>query len=159
MPYDAVSRWRKASDRLDKVRSADWPDPARAEIAWIKLRATEATLLAPARHAGDLTDKLQYLLRVSEMPTECCLAPARRAWNLRLLRSAVRDSARIADEADLNQRREVLRCHAAGLGGGEELAIQLQAVTRQLNEVRAERDAAYHALEQANGLVRADTRR
>lgn len=145
------SPWRVACDRLERARATDWSDPAQAEQAWDRLSAVETRLLVPARDADDLKDKLHYLLQVSDPPQSRSAPNAARSLKVRLLHSAVKDAIRFAEASELDQRCDALRRHAATLAPTAELAAQVSALRRELNEARAERDAAYSALARRNG--------
>lgn len=151
----STSLWRAARDALDKARQANWSDTGRAEAAWSDVAAMEARLLAPADHMTGLVEKLRYLLELTEVAGVRHPAPSEKPWKVRLLDLVIKDAVRLAVEVEQNQRCESLRQHAARLGGPGELASRLAELKRDLNETRAERDAAYAALERANGLCQA----
>lgn len=148
MARKALSRWREAADQLAQAREADWSDGARAEEVWAKLGATETELLGPVRQPGELADKLAYLLRVTETPADRKVSAARKSWKHRLLHSAIEDAARVeSSNAELGRRYEALRRQVAKFAHANDLKEQLQATLEELEEARAERDAAHSALE------------
>lgn len=153
-PVTPDSVWRIACERLERARQASWADTAKAEAAWAVVTAGEPKLLAAAEHMADIVDKLRYLLELNEPEGTRHRPPAQKPWKLRLLHSVLRDATRLAGEVEQNQRCESLRRHAAQLGNEGEMAAQLASARRELNEMRAERDAAYAALERANGFCR-----
>lgn len=151
MARKALSRWREAADLLAQAREADWSNGARAEQAWAKLGATETELLGPVQQPGEFADKLAYLLRVTETPAERKVSVARKSWKHRLLHSAIEDAARVeSSNAELARRYEALRRQVAKVAHANDLQEQLQATLEELEEARAERDAAHNALERLN---------
>lgn len=160
MARKALSRWREAADQLAQAREADWSDGARAEEVWAKLGAAETELLGPVRQPGELADKLAYLLRVTETPADRKVSAARKSWKHRLLFSAIEDAARVENSnAELARRYEALRRQVAKVSQASSLKEQLEATLEELEEARAERDAAHSALERLNrgGLANGHT--
>lgn len=148
---DVVSRPRAASSQPGRGRQVNWSDTA-YEAALHAVDAKRAALLRPAEHVEDLVNKVKYLLQLSESPLDRRIPIDSRPWKVRLLHSMAKDTFRIAEEVERNQRCEMLRRHAAGLGQSKDLAIRLQAALGELDVVKAERDAALQALERANGF-------
>lgn len=153
MRSSRASVWRVASERLQRARETDWSNPISAESVWARLGEAEARLLVPARHVDDLKDKLAYLLQLSEPPPTRGVPTTDRSLKLKLLHSALKDVSRIAEQSESNERFEAVRRHAATLGPADGLTVQVSKLRRELMEMRAERDAAYRALERSNGVI------
>ncbi len=151
----ADSAWRTALARLAHARSLSWACGATTEAAWEAVRVVEEGLLAPAPTPPLVAEKLHYLLAVMQPPATAALRLPEQPWRHRLLQSAIDDigllqAALRAAETECCRLRRAASTLASPARTVPDVARQLADTCVELQEARAERDAALDAVARLN---------
>ena len=147
----ADSAWRTALARLTYARGLSWSCGEATEAAWEQVRVAEEVLLTPAPTPPQLKEKLQYLLAVMQPPVLSGSHLPEQPWRHRLLRSAIDDLGAVQsalEGAESECRR--LRRAAGASRTAPDMSRTLADTCAELQEARAERDAALDAVARLN---------